>query len=57
MAAVLVPVILAQNFVTVTATGAGPVNLTQRIAVTTFIASNADNSNIFKDVAVGQAQT
>jgi hypothetical protein len=57
IAVALVPAMLAQNFVAVTTTGASPVNLTQKPAVTTFIASNADNANIFKDVAVGQAQT
>jgi hypothetical protein len=55
--ALLVPAMLAQNFVMVTATGASPVNLTQRTAATTFIASNADNANIFKDVAQNQVQT
>lgn len=50
-------VIYAQNFVTLTTAGAGPINLTQRPAATTFIATNADSTEIFKNVALGQAQS
>jgi hypothetical protein len=50
------PSISAQSFVTVT-TGGNAISLAQKTAVTTFIASNAESTDVFKNVAAGQAQS
>lgn len=50
------PCTSAQSFVTVT-TGGNAINLSQKTAVTTFIASSAGSSDVFKNTAEGQAQS